>query len=152
MDVACTVCGATFQAQRVTARYCGSTCRTRASRAGSSSRPRPAGGGQVTPLPTPVAPAGPPETFDEPSLDGAYQTTRAALERASRLHTPLGQAAVRLAYRLDNSHKDTGSAVAALARQLQATFAAATADVKNAASPLDRARDDLELRRRRRGA
>ncbi len=74
------------------------------------------------------------------------------LERVGRLNTALGQAAVLLARRLDGSSRDTGSAVAALARQLQATLAAATANVGDEASPLDRARDELAARRARRGA
>jgi hypothetical protein len=42
--------------------------------------------------------------------------------------------------------------MASLAKQLEASLKAATADVKSAASPLDQARDQLAERRAMRGA
>ena len=52
-----------------------------------------------------------------------------------------------LAHRLDDPRGDTGSAVAAMARQLQATLSAATADVRPAGDLLTdlRARHDRKL-------
>ncbi len=151
MEAVCTVCGTSFHAQRVTAKYCGSTCRTRASRAGTSTpRASAESPGRVTPLPTAVPDSRPDD--EAPALEGVHATTVAELQAAGRLYTPLGQGAVTLARRIDNSYKDTGSALASMVRQWQATLAAATAGVKTAASPLDQARDELARRRARRGA
>ena len=74
---------------------------------------------------------------------------RLALEDAGRLSTPLGQVALALARRLDSPSGDTGAGLAALAKQLAATLAAVTADVRPADDLLDelRARRDRKLGR-----
>jgi hypothetical protein len=70
---------------------------------------------------------------------------RATLEDAGRLSTPLGQVALALARRLDSPSGDTGAGLAALAKQLAATLAAVTADVR----PADDLLDELRIRRDR---
>ena len=72
---------------------------------------------------------------------------RLALEDAGRLSTPLGQVALTLAHRLDSPSGDTGAGLASLAKQLAATLAAATADVRPAGDLLTelRARRDRKL-------
>lgn len=82
--------------------------------------------------------------------DGIQSTEAATmleLADAGRLGTPLGQAALVLARRIDRSHLDTGAGVASLAKQLQATLAAATADAEVEDDPVDevRARRDAKL-------
>ena len=81
-----------------------------------------------------------------PSGAGAVEAAvRGALEAAGRLSTPLGQVALALARRLDSPSGDTGAGLAALAKQLAATLAAVTADVR----PADDLLDELRLRRDR---
>lgn len=81
---------------------------------------------------------------DEPDGPGPVERrTILELEEAGRLDTIRGQAALVLARRLDSRTMDTGSAVAAVVRQLDATVEAAVAGAHMAADPVD------ELRRRR---
>lgn len=141
MKRACTVCGSTYEAQRVTARYCSTRCRTRASRAGTSKK---AGDQVVTQLPT-SSPANQPAQ----SHGTTYAATLSALETADRAQTPLGRAALILAERLDNSHRDTGSAVASVSREWRATLADALKGANAAKSAVEKHRDELAERRRR---
>jgi len=127
MRRACDACGAKYEAKRATSRYCSSRCRTRASR------------GTVTALRKQPAPPPPTGTV--------RASTLAALTDAGRVDTPLGQTALVLAERLD-SRADTGSAIASVAKQLQATLEAATANATLAVNPLD----ELRARRATRGA
>ena len=78
----------------------------------------------------------------EPEPESVFDATRQVLRRADRIGTPAGQAALVLAMRLD-SGEDSGSGMAALAKQLQAMIAEVTRDAKTTTSPLD------ELRARR---
>ena len=71
------------------------------------------------------------------------ETVRAELEVGGKLGTSLGAMCVFLAERLSASTFHTGSAVAAVSRELRATMTAALADVRVANDPLD------ELRARR---
>jgi hypothetical protein len=75
------------------------------------------------------------------------RATGEVLRTVSRLGTPLGQVAVVLARRLDHPGADTGAALAAVARQLQATLVAATADARPTGDLLTelRARRDRKL-------
>ena len=70
------------------------------------------------------------------------EATRRQLAEVGREHSPMGMTALVLAGKLDRG-EDSGSGMAALARQLAATIQEATRDAKQAASPLD------ELRARR---
>lgn len=134
MDVTCT-CGKVFEARSSKARYCSDRCRKRK---GKEER-----AGSVTPLPTPPQPAD--------AVAGVEAATVRALTEASRLDTPLGQACLVLARRLDSPGLDTGSAVAAVAKQLEAQLASATRGSGAASSP-QQLQDELAERRRRHGA
>lgn len=70
------------------------------------------------------------------------EATRRKLAEVGREHSPMGMTALALAGKLDRG-EDSGSGMAALARQLAATIQEATRDAKQQASPLD------ELRARR---
>ncbi len=135
MQRACNLCGTTYEAKRSTSKFCGSGCRARSSQGAGKSPP-------VT-LPTPQSAA---------TQGGVVESTRAVLSEAGRLDSPLGAAALVLAGRLDSNRHETGAGLASLAKQLQATLAAATADVKQDQSALDAQRDELAARRRRLGA
>jgi hypothetical protein len=80
------------------------------------------------------------------------KSTRADLTAAGVLETPLGAAAVALAARIDEGHRETGQSLASLAKQLQATLEAAKSNVTRKATPLDEAQDELARRRAKRGA
>lgn len=153
MKRACDFCGKRYEAKRSTSKYCQSRCRTRASRARAS--------GAVVELPKGKAKgkrggrrtdAGDGEGQAEKREPGAVEiATRAALEQVGRAESPLGATALTLARRLDDGH-ETGSGMAALAKQLQHTLDAATENTDTEKSPLDKARDELADRRKRRGA
>jgi hypothetical protein len=129
MERACVICGTGFVARNSRRRFCSDRCRKRAVRGGfvaavSAAEPRtPSGPGAVE------------------------QATGEVLRAVGRLGTPLGQVAVVLARRLDHPGADTGSALSAVARQLQVAMEAVTADVRPAMDPLDelRARRDRKL-------
>ena len=70
------------------------------------------------------------------------------LQEAKRLGTVLGQAALAMARRMDSSHTDTGAGMASLARQLQATLEAATANMEVADDPVDEVRAARERKLR----
>jgi hypothetical protein len=129
MTRACAFCGNPFEAKRSTAKYCGSSCRSKA----STGAPRPV----QAPAPKPAA--------------GRARLAKAVsrdLEAAGRLDSVLGQQAVALAERIDLGATDTGSAIAALSKELRAVMEAALADAKGAADPLD----ELRARRERKSA
>jgi len=131
----CAVCGKRFEAKRSTAKYCGSTCRARQAQGIKPSRPArdvdmPAA--SVTPL-----------VAENPLV----AMVRRKLEDAGQLDTVLGQQAVMLAERLA-TQEDTGSAVAALSKELRAVMDAALKDAPKAADRVD----ELAERRRRKAA
>ena len=135
MERRCNVCKITYAANRASSRYCSERCKKRAQRAPATQRSgkrhqaRP--NAAVVPMPQPDVTA------------GVAESTRRKLDEMGQLDTPLGQATMVLARRLDSPSGDTGAGLASLAKQLAATLAAATADVPEA--------DDLliELRARR---
>lgn len=112
--------------RRVSARFCKPACRKRGHR-----------GALVALLPSGGA--------------GLVVAVRAELAAAGRLDSALGQAALGLAERLTGT-ANTGSAVAALTRELRATLEAATEGATVEESPVQRLRDQLAERRRRSGA
>lgn len=75
--------------------------------------------------------------FPTDDRGSVYRTTHAELVRADRLDTPLGQAALVLAQRLDAGAKDTGSSAAAVAREFKATLEEALRDVESEADAVD---------------
>lgn len=130
-------CGTTFEGY-ANKRYCSERCKKRAQRSG--------GPGRVVEAPPPVEPERLPDRVL--SVESA---TRAELERAGRLGTPVGQACLVLARQLDEPGANTASAVAAAARELRATLAEATRGSAKATSPQKLA-DELAERRAKRGA
>ncbi len=74
--------------------------------------------------------------------DSVREATLAQLTEAGREDTTLGKTALALATRID-SNLDPGSALAALAKQLESTLESATKGANAVASPMD------ELRARR---
>lgn len=121
MQRRCDVCGKTYKATRSTSKYCSSTCRSDAStgrREVIPSMPAPSGDGPLT------------------------LAIRTSLEVTERLYSPLGQASIALAVRVD-SGQENGSAVAALIRELRTTLDSALDGAAIADDPVD------ELKRRR---
>lgn len=110
----CAACGESFTAQRSTARYCSETCKKRAQRA-------------------PVASDG---------VSGLLATIQDQLRAAGRLETVPGQQALEVARQM-TAPRQSGSAVAALSKELRALMAEAMKGVAVVADPVD------ELRRRR---
>lgn len=132
----CDACGKPYEAKRERSRFCGDTCQKRSRRArgpvAEAEEPQP----RVRPLPVPSADTG---------LAAATERT---LREAGRLDTYLGQSAVALAERIEaRSSADTGSAYAALHRELRAVMAEALRGASVAADPIDelRARRDRKL-------
>jgi hypothetical protein len=129
----CAECGDPFEAKRSTAKYCGTTCRSRASvnrTSGKTVTPR-----RVTP---------PVELPVSPSL---VESASRELEAAGRLDTVLGQQALLLAAQMAAA-KGSGSAAAALSRELRAVMDAALAGAPKAADSLD----ELAKRRERKAS
>jgi len=111
-----------MEGRRASARFCQPACRKRGAR-----------GALVALLPSAGA--------------GLVAAVRAELVAAGRADSALGQAALGLAERLAGS-ANTGSAVAALTRELRATLEAATLGATVQESPLERLRDQMADRRR----
>ena len=125
--VTCLHCGVPLVSRRRDAKWCSDRCRKRgAGRGVAADAVRVRVEGPVT-----VA-------------------TRAALAEVGQEHMPRGAAAVALALSLDNSHRDTGSAVAALARQLGALLESVSKD--RGAGSVAALRDELAARRAQRAA
>ena len=129
MERACDSCKAPYFARSPLSRYCSPRCAKRAQRTGLA---RSAQGAAMI--------AEPPAATQE-----VEAAVRATLEDAGRLSTPLGQVALALARRLDSPSGDTGAGLASLAKQLAATLAAVTVDVR----PADDLLSDLRARRDR---
>lgn len=127
MQRECDVCGLAYTATRPSSRFCGGTCGKRSQRATAAGMPfRQA-------------------TYDDlgaPPSQLVEAVTR-ELDEVGRLGTVGGQLAVLLAHRVA-SRRETGSATAALAKQLHLTMTEALGGVAKAADPLDeiRARRD----------
>lgn len=129
-ELTCQVCETPFEAKRTSAKYCSERCKKRNQRGGGAAKAK--------------------EREEPKPPDGLGATTTATLlhlEEAGVLHTPLAQAALKLAHRLDYSHMDTGAGVASLAKQLEATLASATAAAEPEADPIDELRAARERKR-----
>lgn len=139
----CDGCGRSYEAKRKTSRYCGSLCRTRASRAGGS-KPKIVG----LPAPSPGDLAG--ESPGTPVPAGFVGSVQLELEQAGRLHTVLGQQAIVLAEQMLRPI-NTGASVASLSKEFRAVMAAAMEGAKVEADPVTLLQEEwrarLELRR-----
>jgi hypothetical protein len=118
--ILCAVCGTEFEAQRSTRKFCSDSCRERSRKAGAS----------ITPI--------------REKSGGLVASVQRTLRDAERLETPDGEIAVLLAERLMAGAADTGSSVAAVARELRAALDKALAGVARGSDPVD------ELAQRRR--
>lgn len=107
---ACDHCTTEYTATRSTSRYCGAACRSAAAR----NRRSAAAAEDSTPAETTPPP-------DEKRRTAVEQMTRRDLERAQRVETVDGQAALALAIRIDEGG-DTGSALASLITALNAAL------------------------------
>src|SRR4051794_14690138 len=105
MTRACEVCGTSYLASRASARYCSGKCRARASR-----QPKPAARPPLSAVP-PLTPE------QRAALSSLENVTLEALTAAERDQTTLGQVALLIARRLDRPSTDTGSSIAALAKE-----------------------------------
>lgn len=129
MQRTCDVCATVYEAKRPASRYCSPTCRKRASRAGVAE--------PVIALP----PA--------PLVDGAISAAvLVELTAADRVDTVAGQRALHLARLLEAPTAESGSAKAALDKQLATAMEQALDGASRVADPLD----ELLARRARRGA
>lgn len=118
MATLCAHCGESFEAERKSARFCGPTCRKRASR--------------VTGARSSTAP--PPPGQDLPASDFEI-ATRAELERLGKADSMLGLQVLIVARRMSNG-TETGSALATLSKEHSRLMAALTAGEKSA-DPVD---------------
>lgn len=125
MQGKCAHCGDTFDAQRSTKKYCGSSCRAKAS---TSDGPPP-----------------PPATVSRP-VSGLVDAVSAELEALSKVDSVTGQHALELASRIASAPA-VSSGVAALSKELSRVLADARRNsVAATVNPLDelKARRDLK--------
>ena len=127
-------CGKTFAARSNRARYCSDRCRKRAQRGG---------GGEVVELPAKVGQVADSALASPGPVEAA---TVDALMAADRLETPHGAMALSLARRMDEPGLDTGSALAAVSRQLDAILTVALRGAGVASAP-QQLQDELAARR-----
>lgn len=123
--VACAQCGESFEAARSTAKFCGARCRQQSRRA---------------------MPAAEVEPTDE-GLPRIVVVTRTEVERLKKVDTVLGQQALELAGRLAST-KDTGSAIAAVSRELDRVMLRLQSGAAQAEDQLASARRRRDEKRR----
>lgn len=160
MEMACYECGEVFEAKRDTARYCSTRCRVRAHRKRKTEMP------ESVKQATASAVVGRLMDEDEESQREApaeghvivddvpmsvYRATQDELRKAGKVGTVAGQSALALAARIDNPTLDTGSALAGMVKQLEATLAGVLADKDDDGDELDELRRRREERRRAAG-
>lgn len=160
MEMACYECGEVFEAKRDTARYCSTRCRVRAHRKRKTEMPESvkqatasAVVGQLTDEdeePQRAAAAEGRVIVDDVPMS-VYQATQDELRKAGKVGTVAGQSALALAARIDNPTLDTGSALAGMVKQLEATLAGVLADKDDDGDELDELRRRREERRRAAG-
>jgi signal transduction histidine kinase len=131
MDRICDACGAPYEAIRANARFCSDRCRKRTAR-----KPRP-----LTEMPSIPADAAPVEASHLSKI------VTEELIAGGVLDTSPGQAALLLAQRMELGTTDTGSAVAAMSRELRSLMAEALGKTEVAADPMDELKARRESRR-----
>lgn len=129
MKRTCESCSGPYEAVRSNARFCSERCKKRAQR------------GHLAQVPTVLA-AG------TPAGTALVTAITQELEAAGRLDSALGQATLALAQRIE-AGQDTGSAVAALSREMRGTLAEALKGAVQAQSTLGQRKDELAARRAR---
>lgn len=155
MNIECHSCGDEFVAKRPHAKYCSERCKKRAQRAAPKAEQRKAATAVVGRLmdddETPrEAPAEGRVIVDDVPLT-VYAVTVDELRKAGKVGTVGGQSALALARRIDNPTLDTGSALAGMVKQLEATMAGVLADKDDDGDELDELRRRREERRRAAG-
>lgn len=144
MDRMCAAgCGTSLAGRTPRARFCSSDCRAKATKRRRKGQPEDIGTGVVVPFAPPPDESAPPVEPDGP----VTRSTLDVLTRAERVSTPSGQVALALARRIDKA-ADSGSSLAALARQLSETMTEALVGVVLEPDKVDelRARRDAKLR------
>lgn len=129
MTRSCAACGGSLDGMSSRAKYCSSTCRSRACE------------GRVIPL----AQTGAVVPVDVETEAAIVTATRDALREAGRESTPLGLATIELALALGSVMTPAG-ALSGLARQFELTLAAATRGAGATSAP-NALRDELAARR-----
>lgn len=124
----CAGCGQPFEAKRATAKYCSEACGRRVRRSNSTSRKSKA----------------------SPRVSSVRAAVLKELKAADREGTVLGMAALELADALASTHS-TGSAKAALSKELRAVMAEALKGADKKADTLDELRRRREAKERRAG-
>ncbi len=127
----CAQCSSPFLAQRTSAKFCSATCRQQSRRSrGHQAALEPATGAA-------------------PAVDSAIiERTRAELEQLGALDTVTGAAAMILAERLA-SPRDTGSAAAAVSRELDRLMIRVRSGITDHGDPLDSIRRRRDAKRAR---
>lgn len=143
MEVICATCEQPFVAKRRTATYCSTQCRVRAHRTKPPALPGTVQAAAAKKTAQAKTRSQPPPDTDPDEPGSVADAVRAELEKAERVGTVMGQAALVLARRIDHSAMDTGSAVSSLVKQLSASLDAALAGAVVEEDTVD------ELRRRR---
>lgn len=141
MDIPCVMCGTPFTAKRASARYCGERCKKRAQR--NPGRPDT---GTVRPASGTLAPVAQIGSVSAPALGRVAMLTQKTLEDAGRVDTVMGAVALALAAKVDDPGMDTGSSIAALARQLEASLDKALDGAVTVQTPLERIKAQRERR------
>lgn len=130
---ACDACGSLYQPLRRTSRYCSGRCRKRAQRSGLAA-PKDDGAARE-------------ERAGRPAPRGTVTAAVVAeLREAKRETSALGQTCIALAQRIDAAHGESGSALAALTRELRAAL---DATLTAAGAQTDVLDELAEARRRR---
>ena len=126
MARACDVCSSLYEPLRRTSRYCSGACRKRAQRNGLA---QPVQERRQVPEQQPAR-----------ALAAGGRLTAAVmreLDEAGRKDSALGQGCIALALRVDAAQTETGSAVAALVRELRAAMKDALAGAADEPDILD---------------
>lgn len=137
----CEQCGRVFKAESDRAKYCATRCRTAATRARKrlADVPSVVDGARMVALPPMAA-------EKQAAGGGMVEVTAAALEAAGRVNTPMGRATLLIAQILDSGIQDTGSSIAALIRQYDASLTKALDGAQVAETPLERQKRQRQLR------
>lgn len=138
MDRHCASCGEPLNSSSPRARFCGSTCRSRAHRAGGLVAVENTG--QPVDLASRRAAAAPAQGF--------VAAVIATLTKAERLDTWEGQAALHLAQQMEDATAATLSARASANKELREAMDRALKGVAAKASSVQEIRDELARRRR----
>lgn len=139
--VKCEQCGRAFKAERTTAKYCSTRCRTAAVRARKALAeiPKRRDGAALVALPK----AAPKSESDD---EGFVAETKRELEAAGRLEGYLGRSAMHIARLIDAAPSDTGNGHAALIKEYKATMAQALDGAQRQETPLEKIRRERELK------